>query len=171
LRDIDGVEDGVLGSKLSGMRYTRLPHDMRRAILFLMLGIFCTALFVDAISVYILHDVDKDQIGHWNEAFIGLCTESLLFTVIVGAGGALLTLLGRHLFRLRGYSPRAKVGLFLGIGVTVIQYPWDLVGRAAFPKLADSSLALYLIVAIVLCSIVIVHDNFRQMKLCQASAA
>jgi hypothetical protein len=28
-----------------------LPHDMRRAILLLMLGIFCTALFGTAISV------------------------------------------------------------------------------------------------------------------------
>lgn len=144
---------------------------MRRAILLLMLGIFCTALFSTAISVYIFHDVDKDKIGHWNEAFAGLCTESVLFTVVVGGGVALLTLLGRHLFHLKGYSPRAKLGLFLGIGVTVLQYPWDFVGRTAFPKLADSSLSLYLIVAIVLCSIVIVRDSFRQMKLCQAPAA
>ena len=61
--------------------------------------------------------------------------------------------------------------LFLGIGVTVVQYLWDFAGRAAVPKLADSSLALYLIVAIVLCSIFLVRDNFRQMKLCQASSA
>jgi hypothetical protein len=144
---------------------------MRRAILLLMLGLFCTALFSAAITVYIFHDVDKDKIGHWNEAFAGLCTESVLFAVVIGGGVALLTLLGRHIFHLKGYSPRAKLGLFLGIGVTVLQYPWDFVGRAAFPKLADSSLALYLIVAIVLCSIVIVRDNFRQMKLCQAPAA
>jgi cell division protein FtsL len=148
------------------MRYTRLPHDMRRTILLLMLGLFCTALSSAAITVYIFHDVDKDMIGHWNEAFAGLCIESVLFTVVVGGGVALLTLLGRHIFRLKGYSPRAKLGLFLGIGVTVFQYPWDFVGRAAFPKLADSSLFLSLIVAIVLCSIVIVRDNFKQMKLC-----
>jgi len=136
-----------------------------------MLGMFCTALFSAAISVYIFHDVDKDKIGHWNEAFAGLCIESVIFTVVVGGGVALLTLLGRLLFNLKGYSPRSKLGACLGIGVTVLQYPWDFVGRTAFPKLADSSLSLYLIVAIVLCSIVIVRDNFRQMKLCQASAA
>lgn len=153
------------------MRYTRLSHDMRRAILLLMLGILSTALLIAAITVYIFHDVDNDMIGHSNEAFAGLCTESALFTVLIGGGVALLTLLGRRLFHLKGYSPRAKLGLFLGIGVTVLQYPWDFIGRAVFPKLADSSLALYLIVAIVLCSIVIVRDNFRQMKLCQASAA
>jgi hypothetical protein len=154
-----------------GVRYTRLPHDMRRTIFLLMLGSFCTALFSAAISVYIFHDVDKDKIGHWNEAFAGLCTESVLFTLIVGGGVALLTTIGRHLFHLQGYPPRSKLGLFLGIGVTVLQYPWDFVGRTAFPSLADSSLSFYLIVAIVLCSIAIVHDNFRQMKLCQASAA
>jgi len=144
---------------------------MRRAILLLMLGIFCTALLSAAISVYIFHDVDKDQIGHWNDAFAGLCTESVLFTVMVGGGVALLTLLGRHLFHLKGYSPRAKFGLFLGIGATALQYPWDFVGRTAFPKLADSSLSLYLIVAIVFCSIAILRDSFRQKKLRQAPAS
>lgn len=153
------------------MRYTRLPHDMRRAILLFISGIFCTFLTIAVISVYIFHDVDKEMIGHWNEAFAGLCTEGILFTLIVGGGVALLTLLGRHFFHLKGYTPRAKLALFLGIGVTVLQYPWDFVTRTAFPKLADSSLGLYLIVAIVLCSIVIVRDNFRQMKLCQAPAA
>jgi hypothetical protein len=136
-----------------------------------MLGIFCTALLSAAISVYVFHDVDKDQIGHWNEAFAGLCTECVLFTIVVGGGVALLTSLGRHLFHLKGYSPRAKFGLFLGIGATVLQYPWDFVGRAAFPKLADSSLSLYLIVAIIFCSIAILRDNFRQKKLRQAPAA
>jgi hypothetical protein len=136
-----------------------------------MLGISCTALFGAAISVYIFRDVDKDQIGHWNEAFAGLCTEGVLFTVMVGGGVAILTLLGRHLFHLKGYSPRAKLGLFLGIGATVLQYPWDFVGRRAFPKLADSSLSLYLIVAIIFCTIAIVRDNFSQKKLRQAPTA
>lgn len=136
-----------------------------------MLGIFCAAQFLDAISVYIFHDVDKDKIGHWNEAFVGLCIESILFTVIIGCRIALLTLLGRRVFHLQGYSPSAKLYLFLGVGVTVLQYLWDFAGRAVFPKLEDSSLALYYIVAIVLCSIVIVRDNFRQRKLRQAQAA
>jgi len=63
-----------------------------------MLGIFCAALLTAAISVYVLHDVDKAQIGHWNEAFIGLCFEFVLFTVIIGAGVELLVLLGRYFF-------------------------------------------------------------------------
>jgi len=157
--------------KIQGVRYTCLPYDMRRAILLLMLGIFCTSLFSSAISIYVFHDVDNDKISHWNEAFAGLCSESVLFTIVVGGGVALLTVLGRHLFHLKGYSPRSKLVLFLGIGVTVLQYPWDFVGRMAFPKLVDFSLSLYLIVAIVLCSIVIVRDNLKQMKLCRASTA
>jgi hypothetical protein len=63
------------------------------------------------------------------------------------------------------------LGLLLGIGVTVFQYPWEFAARKELPKLSDSSLYSYLVVAIVLCSIVIVRDNFRQMKLCQAPAA
>jgi hypothetical protein len=140
-------------------------------MLFLMLGILSAALLLSAVSVYLFHDVDKDMIGRWNEAFAGLCTESVLFALIVGGGVTLLTLLGRHLFHLKGYSPRAKLGFILGIAVTALQYPWDYVGRLAFPKLADSSLGLYLMVAIVLCSIVIVRDNFRQMRLCEATAS
>src|SRR5271167_3418117 len=100
---------------------------MRRSIFLLMLGILCSALLCAAISVYLFHDVDKDKIGHWNEAFAGLCTESVLFTVVVGGGVALLTLLGQHLFHLKGYSPRSKLGVCLGTGVTVLQYPWDFV--------------------------------------------
>jgi len=141
---------------------------MRRAILLFMLGVFCAALFGGAISVYIFHDVDKDAIGRWNEAFAGLCMEFVLFTLIIGAGVALLVFLGRTLFRLKGYSPRLKLVFPLGIGVSVLQYPWDFIGRALFPTLSDFFLALYLLVAIVVCAIVIVSDSFRQMKLCQA---
>jgi hypothetical protein len=57
------------------------------------------------------------------------------------------------------------LGLMLGIGVTVFQYPWDFAGRRVFPKFADYSLSFYLVVAIALCTIVLLGDNFRQMKL------
>lgn len=144
---------------------------MRQTTLFFMLGIFGTALIGAAISVYMLRDVDQDKIGHWNEAFVGLCVESVLFTLIVGGGVALLTLLGRRLFHLKGYSPRAMLGLLLGVGVTVLQYPWEFAVRKRIPKLADTSLYLYLVIAIALCTVVIIRDNFKQMKLCQAPAA
>ena len=141
---------------------------MWRAISLFILGVFCAALFNAAVSVYILHDVAVEQTGHWNEAFASLCSESILFTVIIGGGVAVLTAVGRFVFRLSGYAPRWKLVLFLGIGVSLIQYPWDFVSRAVFPKLADASLFAYLIVAIVVCSCVFVGDALRQRKLGQA---
>jgi|SRR5271154_5834749 len=138
---------------------------MRRSIFLLMLGILCSALLCAAISVYLFHDVDQDKIGHWNEAFAGLCSESIVFTLIIGIPVWLFTLLGRHLFHLTGYSPRAKLGLLLGTGVTVLQYPWEFAARLALPRLADSALSLYLIVAITSCTAILLCDNFRQKKL------
>jgi len=105
------------------IRYTRLPNDMRRAILLFMLGVFCAALFIGAISVYVFHDVDKDEIGHWNEAFAGLSIELVLFTLIIGGGVALLTFLGRHLFHLKGYAPRSKLGFFLALAFLYSNIP------------------------------------------------
>ena len=137
-------------------------------MLFLMLGILCTALFTSAIAVYIFHDVDQDKSGHWTEAFAGLFAESVLFTLIVGGSVWLLTLLGRRLFHLRDYSPRATLGLFLGIGLTVFQYPWEFAARKFSPTLAESALSFYLVIAIVLCTVVLLRDNFRQMKLRKA---
>jgi len=89
-------------------------------------------------------------------------------TLIIGGGVALLVFLGRTLFHLKGYPPRLKLVFPLGIGVSILQYPWDFIGRVLFPKLEDFSLSLYLLVAIVVCAIVIIRDSFRQKKLCQA---
>ncbi len=143
---------------------------MRRTILLFTSGIFFTALLCAAVSVYLFHDVDTELIGHWNQAFAGLCSESLLFAAFIGLGVGLFSFLGRQLLHLKGYSPRAKLALFLGIGVTLVQYPWDFAGRKAFPKHADSSLALYMVLAIVLCSVIVIHDNLRQMRLRQFAA-
>jgi hypothetical protein len=129
-----------------------------------MFGIFCGAIFDSVLSVYIFHD----SISNLNEAFAGLYRESVLFSLSVGGAVGLLTLLGRYFFHLGGYSPRAKQALFLGIGVALFQYPWDFAGRKLLPKFADSSLSIYLILAIVLCTVVLLRDNFKQKKLCEA---
>ena len=147
-----------------------LTHDMRSTILFLMAGIFGGALIFAAISVYMFHDVDQDKLGHWNEAYIGLCAESVLFTLVIGGGVALLTVLGRRLLHLSGEFPRAMLGFLLGVGVTLSQYPWDYAVRRRLPKLSETSLYLYLILAIVFCTIVIVRDQVRQAKLSEAPA-
>ena len=102
--------------------------------------------------------------GRLNEAFLRMCTESILFALIVGGAAGLLTTLGRFVFHLRGYSPRAMLGFLLGIGVTVVQYPWDFSARKIFPKLGDASLSIYLVAAIVLCTVVLLRDTFKQKK-------
>jgi hypothetical protein len=99
-----------------------------------------------------------------------LCIESVLFTLIIGGSVAILTLLGRYAFHLKGHFPRAWLGLSLGIGVTVFQYPWDFALRKQLPKLAETSLYLYPVGAIVVCAAVILCDNFKQMKSHQGHA-
>jgi cytochrome bd-type quinol oxidase subunit 2 len=141
---------------------------MWRAILFLMLGTFCSGLFVAAISVFVFHDVDQGQIGHLNEPFANLSIETVVFSLVISGLAWLLALLGRHLFHLRGYSPRARVGLYLGIAVTVFQYPFEFIGRILGPNLAESFRWFYLVAAILLCTAVLLRDTFNQRKLRKA---
>jgi hypothetical protein len=144
---------------------------MLRSILSLTLGVFSTAVLIAAISVYLFHDVDHDQIGRWNQAFSASCFESVLFTLIICGATALLTSLGRYLFHLRDHSPGTALGLFLGIGITVLQYPWDFIARRVFPRFADFSLFVYLVVAIVVCTGGLLRESFRQRKSRKAAAA
>jgi hypothetical protein len=87
---------------------------MSRALLLLLLGIFLTALFLGALSVYVSHDLDQDKIGHLSEAFAGLSVEAIVFSLIISGAVWPLSFLGRALFKLRGDSPRARIGLALG---------------------------------------------------------
>jgi hypothetical protein len=51
-----------------------------------------------------------------------------------------------------GFSPlrsSPSVGLFLGIGLTMFQHPWEFAAGKLSPKLAESALSFYLVVAIV----------------------
>lgn len=147
------------------LRYTRLPKIMWRAIRSLVLGMFFTALFLGAISVYVFHDVDKDRIGHWNQAFAEFSIEAVLFSLVVGGLAWLLALLGRKLLKLGGYSPAARMGLYLGIAVAVLQYPFEFAARKLVPGRADSALSLYIVLAVLICTVGLLHDTFKQRKL------
>jgi hypothetical protein len=114
--------------------------------------------------------VDQDKVGHWNEAFVNLSVEMVVFSLVISGSVWLLALLGRHLFNLRGYSPRARIGLFLGFAAIVFQYPFEFVGRKLVPNLADSFLSFYLVAAILLCTAVLLRDTFNQLKLRKALA-
>jgi putative effector of murein hydrolase len=133
---------------------------MWRTIALLMLGILCTAVLCSVISVYLFHDVDQGYIDHLNAAFAELLTESVLFALIIGLPVWLLTALGRQTFRRSGAYPRARIGFFLGIAVTVFQYPLELAGRRLVPHLADMIVGLYLVAAVVLCTAILLRETF-----------
>jgi ABC-type Fe3+ transport system permease subunit len=152
-------------------RYTRFEHHMRKSTLLLAAGIFCTFLLSGAVSVYVFHDVDKDMIGHWDEAFAELFKEGIFFTLLISGATALLTLLGRYLLKLNAYSPHGLLGFFLGIGLTAVQYPCDFVARKVFPNFSDILLVLYMIIAVIFCTVVLLYDTFKQKKYLKAFEA
>lgn len=137
---------------------------MRRAILCLTLGTFSTALLLSLFSVYILHDVDREKVGHLNQAFTGLCFESAVFALVIGAATGVLTAIGKRLLRVKGSNSRPAFGIFLGCCVAVCQYPWDLVARSFFPQLADLALETYVVVASLLCAAVLLRRGLSQDK-------
>ncbi len=137
---------------------------MKRAIVLLALGIFGTALLISVVTVYVLHDVDRDQIDHLNGAFVGLCVESLIFTLSIVFGVAVATLLWRYFAHLNAYAPRGLLALYLGAGVTVLQYLWDFSIRKFLPRLSDLSLGVYLLLAIGICATVLCRDIRQQAR-------
>ncbi len=141
---------------------------MRRAILLLMLGIFCGAILAGAISVYVFHDVDQEKIGHLNDAFAGLSIEAGVFGLIIGGPVWLSVLLGRRFLNSRDYSPRARISFSLGIAVAVFQYPFEFIGRKLLPNFTEFFLSFYLLAAIFLCTAVLLRDIFKQLKLQRA---
>jgi hypothetical protein len=138
---------------------------MQQSTFLLILGTLCTSLLSSALSVYVFHDVDRDRMGHLNEAFRALCGESLMFTIVFGAIVAVLTQLGNRLFHLSDYTPGSKLSCLLGIGVIVLQYPWDIAGRKLLPQFADSSLLVYLILAIFVCTAALLRDSYKQKQM------
>jgi uncharacterized membrane protein YdcZ (DUF606 family) len=110
--------------------------------------------------------------GCWDiRYYVAFRGDGLLFTVIVGGAVGVLTSLGLHLSRLNGYTPRASFSLFLGVGITALQYFWDFTGRVLFPGKQDASLSWYLLIAVLLSTVVLLRDAFRQRQLGQAMQA
>jgi hypothetical protein len=135
---------------------------MWRAIVFLTLAILCSALVVALISVYVFHDVDRDKLGHLNEVFADLAVEAAIFALIIGIPSWVLAALGKYLLKLRGYSPRAKLGIILGIAVAVCQYPFEFLGRKLLPQYAELFLSIYLVAAILICAAFLLRDASKQ---------
>jgi hypothetical protein len=115
-------------------------------------GMMIAVLPVNFISVYLLHDVDKDMIGRLNLAFVDLCLEFVAFGWV--ATGLLLFFLwsGRAMFRIPA-SANYVLTFFMGVLVILAQYPVEVAGRVLFPSREDLVLTLYPVLSTLLCAI------------------
>lgn len=121
------------------------------------------ALPLNAISVYLFHDVDHDRVGQWNLAYLELCGEFLILVAIAGTIVLLLTWLGRILFRLQEIPTNRKLAFFLGILLILAQYPIEFAARKYFPAQKDIVLGLYLFSSPIVCAALLLWDNFAKM--------
>ena len=107
---------------------------------------------VNFISVYLLHDVDKDLVGRWNLAFFELCEEFLFFGLIV-TGLFLFSLwCGRALLRIPT-SPNYILAFFMGVLLILLQYPIEVAGRMVLPSSVDLVRGLYLLLRPMFCAV------------------
>ena len=133
------------------------PKNMRRTILPFALGIFCTFLFTSFLAVFLFHDIDPGATKR--AAFLGLCVEGLFFGLFIVVPTLILTWLGLHLFGRRANSSQPNLALLLGVGLTVVQYPFEFAGRILVPRFNDAALSLYLVVAVVVCTAVFLWNS------------
>lgn len=125
------------------------------------IGMLTTAMFTNAVAVYLLHDVDADRMGRLNLAYWELAEEFLMFAVIVAALFLLFAWIGNLVFRLRDTSPNFRLGLLLGVGVILIQYPAEFMVRRVTGRPADTFLLGYLLLSPVLCAAINLLNGYR----------
>jgi hypothetical protein len=135
---------------------------MRKAFVFFFTGLYLTALLGAVFAVYVLHDVDVNQVRDLSGALAGLCVESFIFALLISGAVVLFVVLGRILLHLKGYTPHPKFTGTLGVGVSIAQYLCDLAARKLFPEHSSFALGLYLIVAVVGSSVALLHDMNAQ---------
>ncbi len=111
-----------------------------------------TVLPVNFISVYLLHDVDKERAGQWNLAFFELCEEFLIFSMVVTGLFLFFLWCGRVLLRIPP-SSNYVLAFSMGVLVILVQYPIELAGRAVLPSWEDVVVTLYLLVSPLLCAV------------------
>lgn len=122
------------------------------------LGAFAAAMFTNAVAVYLLHDVDADRIGKLNLAYWELTLEFFVFGLALTVAVLVLTWLGTRIFRLGNLPSNPKLGLVLGIAVTLIQYPAELAVRKLGANSADPFLLGYLLLSPICCVAIILLD-------------
>jgi hypothetical protein len=127
-------------------------------------GIFAAAMFANAASVYLLHDVDADLIGKWNLAYWELTLEFLAFSTVVAICFFLATWIGTVAFGLRDVPANLKLGFVLGIVLTLIQYPAEFTVRKLTPAFADAFLLGYLLLSPLCCAAIILLNSRKRRR-------
>jgi len=124
---------------------------------------FATAMFTNAVAVYLLHDVDADRIGKWNLAYWELTLEFLIFGLAIAGIFLLLTWTGTVVFGLRDVTANVKLCFVLGSAVTLIQYPAEFTVRKLTPgHSADAFLLGYMLLSPICCAAIILLDSHNR---------
>jgi len=128
------------------------------------LGILAAATLTNAAAVYLFHDVDADRVGNLNLAYRDLTLEFFVYGFVLSVIFLLSVWIGSLVFRLRGTLPNLKLGLTLGIVVTILQYPAEFAVRKLAQGFAEIFLLGYLLVSPVCCAaIILLNSRKRQL--------
>jgi hypothetical protein len=127
-------------------------------------GMMIAVLPINFIAVYLLHDVDQDQVGHLNLAFFGLFEEFAIFSLVVV--GLLIFFLwcGRIILRMQ-VRANSTLPLIMGALVIVVQYAIEIAGRLLLPSLPDTVRTLYLLLSPLFCAVFLLKKS--QIKTAQ----
>jgi hypothetical protein len=99
---------------------------MSRSAVGFFLGLLLAMLPVNAISVYVLHDVDQDRVGLWNKAFRVLAAGALAFSVVASLLLLIYLSAGRRILRLSEAPTDTSLATVLGASAAVCQYLFDI---------------------------------------------
>ena len=122
------------------------------------MGIFSAATVTNAVAVYLLHDVDADLSGRWNQAYLDLSLEFVAFAFVTAALFLFFTWIGKLAFRFRSPTLNTKLGFALGIAVILIQYPAELAVRKVTPAYSEAFLLGYILLSPIVCAATILLD-------------
>jgi hypothetical protein len=127
-------------------------------------GLVVAGVSLNAISVYLLHDVDANRIGKLNLAFAELCEEFSFFIVIASVFFLFVLWIGKKLLRLQLLAPNQRLAFSLGAMLMIAQYGIDFFVRALLPNQRGTVLTAYLLLSPVLCAAIALRFTFVKLS-------
>jgi hypothetical protein len=138
---------------------------MWRLSFMFFIGMFTAAMLTNAISVYLLDDVDADLIGKWNQAYWDLTIEFFFFAVVVAALFLTVTWVGTLILHLSHTPPNSRLALVLGIALILFQYPAEFaVRKLNAGHSANTFLLAYLVLSPMACSTIVLIRRYRSIR-------